>query len=269
MIYQNIYFLVPFLAKQQNELIDFASAHQWFLDGGGNIFFKSTDHISDQIVTALCGDQVTLHVEADRSIYEAWNQCVHALSKHNLTDDHQVTFLGLDDVLSEEFCRAAATTAASEPDLDFIYGNSRHDLNGTAYLHQSPSNPKLFGHSNFLFDVPHPGMFNRWGTIKNYRFDTQFRLAADFDFYIGIALERNLKWKKLDLVQATLGGEGISASLNSKQIYLKEWAIIEAKRGVKLHSNKLHTSVTALIAKNPTAYKWLRQAWWKIKSLTR
>lgn len=112
-------------------------------------------------------------------------------------------------------------------------------------------------------------MFNCWETIKNHRFDTQFRLAADFDFYIGIALSQEIKWKKLEVIQATLGGEGISGSLNSKQIYLKEWAIIEAKRGVKLGSNKLHTAVTAWISKSPLIYKWLRKAWWRIKSLTR
>lgn len=177
--------------------------------------------------------------------------------------------MGLDDLLTERFCEEALTTTSIEDEIDFVYGNSVHELKGTTYLHESPENPKLFGQDNFLFDVPHPGMFNRWGTIKNYRFDTQFRLAADFDFYIGIALSKSLKWKKLNMVQATLGGEGISASLNSKQIYLNEWATIEAKRGVKLSSNKLHTTVTAWIAKNPLVYKWLRQAWWKIKSMTR
>jgi hypothetical protein len=265
----NFILVLPILAKQQADLPTFVENHRWFLERNGRIFIKSSGEISDAILSNISSDKVLIEVRDDRSIYDAWNQCLEGLGAMALAEDTYVTFLGIDDLLSQDYIDLALTTLQTQPDLDFLYGNSVHDLKGTTYLHESPENPKLFGRDNFLFDVPHPGMFNRWGTIKNYRFDTQFRLAADFDFYIGIALSKSLKWRKLDMVQATLGGEGISASLNSKQIYLNEWAIIEAKRGVKLSSNKLHTTVTAWIAKNPLVYKWLRQAWWKIKSMTR
>lgn len=265
----NFILVLPILAKQQADLPAFVEKHRWFLDRNGRLLIKSSGEFTENILSDICSDRVMVVVRNDKSIYDAWNQCLEELNGRGLTENTYVTFLGIDDLLSQSYVDLVHTTLQEQPSLDFVYGNSRHELKGTSYLHESPENPKLFGRNNFLFDVPHPGMFNRWSTIKNYRFDTQFRLAADFDFYIGITLSKSLKWKKLDTVQATLGGEGISASLNSKQIYLKEWATIEAKRAVTLSSNKLHTTVTAWIAKNPLVYKWLRQAWWKIKSMTR
>jgi len=264
------FFLVlPILAKQQGELPAFIEKHSWFTKRNGRIFVKSSGDFTEQTLALISSSQIIVDIRQDKSIYDAWNQCLDGLATIGLENNSYITFVGIDDLLSETYANAALAAVELQPDLNFIYGDSCHDLHGVSYEHKSPTNPKLFGKNYFLFDVPHPGMFNRWETIKDHRFDTQFRLAADFDFYIGIALSQQVKWKKLDVIQATLGGEGISGSLNSKQIYLKEWVIIEAKHGVQLGSNKLHTAVTAWISKSPLIYKWLRKTWWRIKSLTR
>lgn len=261
-----LWLVVPLLSKQTHEIQPFINQHQWFFDQGGKAIFKISGAVDRDFASQVSSPNIHLIQIPDKSLYEAWNQSMDFLQNMGIDESSYIIFLGLDDVWSENFFRQAMNLIKQHKCLDFIYGNSRHLFHGRYLDYTSPVNPALFGADNFVFDVPHPGMLNKWGSIFNQRFDTQFKLAADFDFYIGIAQQGNISFLKIDIVQAVIGADGVSNGATAKSTYLKEWKLIEAKRKVKLDLQIWRTRLLALLATQPYLFQIMRKLWWAVKA---
>lgn len=258
--------VVPLLSKQTHEIRPFINQHQWFFDQGGKAIFKISGAVDRDFASQVSSPNIHLIQRPDTGLYEAWNQSMDYLQDMEIHESSYIAFLGLDDVWSENFFSRALDLIKQQKNIDFIYGNSRHLFQGRYIDFASPIMPALFESDHFVFDVPHPGMLNKWGLILNQRFNTQFKLAADFDFYIGIAQKRKVSYKKINVNQADLGATGISNGPKAKSIYLKEWKQIEKKRGVKLSLQLWRTRLMALLAMHPYLFQIMRKLWWAVKA---
>lgn len=260
--HSKIWIIVPLLKHQEKEISSFTRKHNFLNKKNIFLLFKISDNNRSLRINK---DERIHHLyQQDSSIYEAWNQALSYLSDQLLEHDY-ITFLGLDDQWSEDFFnKANSVIEHQKPSVDFIYGNSIHSYGNKIIKRISPTKPTIFGKNNFSFDVPHPGMLNRWKIISSLRFDTNLQLAADLDFYIRVSLNNDIVYHYLRCTQATLGAEGISNGPNSKTIYLSEWKIIESKHGIKLRIKPYRTKLLAFISKWPKIFTILRKFWWSI-----
>jgi len=267
-IFSDIWLIVPFTPSACTDIAFFMEKHQWLCSGGGNILFKSAGAVHHETASRIESAGCQLLQAEDTGIYEAWNQAMDHLEKENLHDDAYVAFLGLDDEINEAFCRSIASVAKQSDKPDFIFGDARLTLHDRCKTRLSPEHPRLFGKNDYLFDIPHPGLMNRWGTIKPFRFDLSYRLAADFDFYIGIAQSKNVSYQKLQAVQSTIGAGGMSNSIQALGIYPKEWNLISTRRLVNLAVPRFKIRLFRKIASFPLAFYALRHIAWKIRGRT-
>jgi len=260
----DLWLIVPLLSNQTAEIADFIKQHQWFFDDGGNAIFKISGVVEHDIMPIFSSQNIHILQIPDVSLYEAWNQSLDYLQRTKIGEDSYISFLGLDDLWSKEFIIQAVKIIFEQKKVDFIFGNSRHLFHGRYIDRESPEHPALFGENDFIFDVPHPGMLNRWGAISTYRFDTNFRLAADFDFYIGVTLAQKPIYKKVNCIQAELGASGVSNGPNAKKIYLEEWKKIKNKREVELNLNLGRTKIVEFLSRWPNLFQKIRRLWWLI-----
>ena len=223
----------------------------------------SVDQLLSEFVRSAGG---TIRQTKDSGIYDAWNQAMDFLQSTSLDEDTYVAFLGLDDELNRDFCNEVARIAIDGGKPDFIYGNSRCILNGRFKDQTSPSFPSLFAKDRYVFDVPHPGMMNKWGAIRNYRFDTRYKLAADFDFYIGIAQRRDVSFTHVQKIQAMIGTDGMSNNASAIEIYIREWGLIQSRRNVVLVVPTWRLKILQMVAAVPFLLKPLRRLSWIVRA---
>ena len=264
-MFSNIWLIVPFTPSVCAALPSFLEKHHWFCTTGGNILFKSSASIDHKTASIIESAGCTLVQTEDTGIYEAWNQAMEILENQHLHEDAYVAFLGVDDEINEEFCLSVARVAKQSGKPDFIFGDARYRLHGKCKTRPSPAKPRLFGKNDYLFDIPHPGLMNRWGTIRPFRFDLSYRLAADFDFYIAITQNTHVTYQKIQAVQVIIGAGGMSNSLEALDIYPREWSQISARRKVHLAVPKLKIALFRKIARFPMVFHLLRRMAWKVR----
>lgn len=265
-VFDSIWLIVPVVAGHFPDIPSFLHTHQWFCEGGGHILFKATRDIEDQHIAAIIkAAGCELAQIQDTGIYDAWNQAMDMLESQPLKEDCYVAFLGIDDAINTAYCLSVAGFSQRPIKPDFIYGNALYHSFGRSRYRASPLTPKLFGKDGYLFDVPHPGLMNKWGTIRKHRFDTSYQLAADFDFYIGIAHNTGASYKKINEIQSVIGSDGMSNSIKALEIYPREWSLIASRRKVKLNTPGLKIALFRVIASIPMVFNSLRRASWLIR----
>ena len=263
--YGGIWLIVAVVASDYPNLPVFLDKHRWLCAGGGHLLFKAASIVDDPLAKIIAAAGCELLQVKDSGIYDAWNQAMDMLESTTLTNDCYVAFLGIDDTIREDYCLAATRIAQPPTQPDFIYGDALNVSHGRAKYQVSPLMPHLFGKNNYLFDVPHPGLLNRWETIKKFRFDARYQLAGDFDFYIRIASSMDVTYAKVPKVQATIGADGMSHSLKALEIYPREWAMIASSHQVSLAVPRFKIALFQAIATVPPLFNLLRRLSWIIR----
>ena len=254
------------MSTDSNDIPSFLSKHKWFIVGGGGVFFKAAGDVDKAVSNYIEALGCKVAIEKDAGIYDAWNQALDILESYGLHDDFYVAFIGLDDEIQEKFCLAVTHFASKLNKPDFIFGDNQYVLEGRCKYRTPPKSPKLFSKGPYVFDVPHPGLMNRWGAIKKSRFDLRYKLAADFDFYIGIANETNISYEKVDELQVVIGANGMSNSVKAFEIYPREWEMIESRRHVVLAVPYFKIAIFRIIAKITPLYNVLRWISWAVRA---
>ena len=262
--FKKIWIITPFLHNELPNLESFLESHKWFLTKGGKILLKSDGRIDQKQLDHLIGTGIVLIQKPDISLYDAWNQGMDFLLSINIDLDSYITFLGLDDRLSNDFCRKTIEAVKNDPKIDFIYGNGRSTLNGRYKDLAVTNKPALFNGAEYVFDVLHPGLMNRWSTIRDQRFDINYRLAADLDFYIGITQRQQVIYKHLSVIQAIIGADGVSNNAKALNIYINEWTSISKKRGVFLRLDQRRMYFLRILSKFPRLFFILRRGYWSV-----
>jgi hypothetical protein len=264
-LFKHYYIIVPFMSFELPLTSDFINKHSWFIENGGKILFKVGGFIENNLQSNLKKNKsIILYEKKDFSIYNAWNQSLDVLDSLNINKNSYVIFLGLDDILKEDYLRKACDVVENSNKFDFLYGDFQSVLGNYHRNFKSKSNPNIFKKNNFSFDIPHPGLLNNWNLIRDYRFNEDYKLAADFDFYLRISLKKNVNFKYIPLIQATLGANGISNSYKAKSIYLKEWHEISLKNKVDLDLDLRRSRIINLLSRFPLLFSFFRNLYWKL-----
>ena len=266
-IYKLLWIIVPFRGGNLSSLFGFLSRHIWFIQNGGRILLKSDSRLNSDVRHSLRHGCLTLLEAPDSNIYEAWNQAIEHLGRQEISDKSYIIWLGLDDSLQQDFLSRAVQEIPENSYPDFIFGDVYGVFAKRYRLLKAPNSPELFGAGPFSFDVFHPGLLNLWGSLKNRRFDTRYKLAADLDFYIGINHDKSVTYRKIDCIQAMVGSDGISQEARGKLIYSHEWLQIEKNRGVSLRVDRKRIFIFEMIARFPAIYRVLRIVYWRIVGL--
>jgi hypothetical protein len=262
----NFVVVVPLLIKDEQAFILFLTKHLWIKKYLGILFVKTQFGLSDYAKKSIQNNDFELFEMPDNSLYDAWNQSLDHLNKLFIDQNFYLTFLGIDDELNEIFIRDNLQNINSLK-YDFIFGDAVTTLNDRSRKIYPNSSPKLFSKGPFQFDIIHPGMLNRWELIKNYRFNTSYKLAADLDFYIRISLENEIKYLYISIVQALIGSDGISQNAKSKFVYKVEEKEISNKLSVIIIANTYRTLLLIFLARFPKLYILFRKIYWRIISI--
>ncbi len=158
----------------------------WIIDGG------STDGTLHYLKTlTLPFNYIS---EEDTGIYDAMNKGI------DRAGGEWLYFMGADDVFYNT--RVLETVAASiQPDVKIILGKI---VSGKKVLDSTFSSLLWIKNS-----VPHQGAFYSKELFNNARYDTSFKVLADYKFNVGLYKEKT-PCKKIDLIIAACGADGIS-----------------------------------------------------------
>lgn len=182
------------LAKCLESLIQKSFAHKIKVhvqDGGSK---PSITNIIEKYMQKL---DVTISVEEDTGIYDAWNKAL------TMVDTDFVCFLGSDDRLTNNW--DALLNKAMESQGNFITGR--------ALMKKKENYLQLGRHTNkylwpVIMNVVHSGSIFHTTILTHYKFEPTFRVAGD---YVQLLQARKrLRYSFLDQVVVIMDGEGIS-----------------------------------------------------------
>jgi glycosyltransferase involved in cell wall biosynthesis len=159
------------------------------------------------IVRSLAGDGVTVVSEPDDGIYDAMNKGLA------LFGGDAVGFLNSDDRFKDEDALAhiAAGLEAADivfGDLDFVDDHERRHI--VRRWRGSPYRPRAFAAG---WMPPHPTFYVRRAVVDSVgRFDTAFRIAADYDFMLRAMELHGFRAAMIDrvLIDMMQGGDSTS-----------------------------------------------------------
>lgn len=196
----------------------------------------------------------------DNGIYDAWNQVLDECRGEYLA------FIGVDDQPMPGFVEAAKQACASveQPPL-LIYGDRVLQRGNYRRTLRYSGRPRLFEADQPIFDIPHQGALNHRSLIATKRFDGQFQLAGDLEFYIAMRDEiRKGGYRHLPMPQVVASEEGLSRSAESFAIYMREYRAIEERHGLTLGYPKARLRLLDLAARVPGLFGFLKNASWMI-----
>lgn len=145
--------------------------------------------------------------ESDGGIYDAMNKGI-ALANGNI-----INFLNADDYYNDEYVLSKVARLFSTEEVDVVFG----DL-----IYFSMKNPnkvtRYYSGKNFTSNSlkyglmpPHPATFIKRNVYENYGlFDTNFKIAGDFEFILRIFFYNKVKYKHLPEILIRMQSGGIS-----------------------------------------------------------
>lgn len=142
--------------------------------------------------------------EPDAGIYDAWNKgIVHAMGEY-------INFIGSDDALYDDSSITNIVTQLNE-NVDVLAGNIVlvYEKNGFEIL---MNNDKIKNQSNY-----NGGCILTQGTLikrtifDKYRFDTSYKIAADYKFFLQYYYDESVRIKFIDDVIQYFSDGGVSS----------------------------------------------------------
>jgi glycosyltransferase involved in cell wall biosynthesis len=167
------------------------------------------------IVRSFAADEVTIISEPDDGIYDAMNKGLAAFA------GDAVGFLNSDDRFKDEECLAHIASGLDEADivfgdLDFVSDHSSRQI--VRRWRGTPYRPRAFSAG---WMPPHPTFYVRRAVVDAVgRFDTAFRIAADYDFMLRAMELHDFRAAMIDrvLIDMMQGGDstaGLKAYVRS------------------------------------------------------
>lgn len=189
------------VAKQTYSNIEYIVVDGGSTDGTVEILKKNEESISYYIS------------EPDAGIYDAFNKGVQ------LATGDYIQFLGSDDSLCE--IETVERVVQSIDETVDILSAPIWMVDGKLGMQRLVTNKHAAGKS--CFDgrmIPHPGMFVRREILLRYPFDTQYRIAADYLFFLTCYFNELIRFKFIDLPVVFFSVDGVST--NSLEVLVKE-----------------------------------------------
>lgn len=168
---------------------------------------KSTDNTLD-IINKYIDRGVKYISEEDTGVYDAFNKGLEIAS------GDYVQFLGSDDSLcSKDIISKIVSHLDDDTDIlsaAIIVVDEKSSKQYIAYNHLALDKTNYRGGM-----IPHPGMFVRTSLGKKYKFDTSYKIVADYKFFLQCYYDDNVKFKFIDEPVVFFNNSGASSDLEA------------------------------------------------------
>ena len=155
-----------------------------------------------------------LIIEKDLGIYDAMNKGI------KLADSDWTIFMNSGDVFDSRFtlskCSKFFNTSAQ-----VIYGNTKIVTDSFSYLVKAKKFNKFSNKISFC----HQSSFTRTNFLKYFKFNTEFKLSADFDLFMNL-LFKNKKFSKKEIIISNIKNKGVSDK-NRIGVFLENYKIVK------------------------------------------
>lgn len=166
------------------------------------------------------GIQITIISEKDSGIYNAMNKGI------KIAQGDFISFLNCGDWYEEDALQNINELYNESP-FDLTYGGLHYiNPNGTITIKKSKLDnfPISSRHWN------HPSMFLRNKIYKKYGFDEKYKAYADFNLYLSLRKDMNIKINVIDKVITNFVADGVSTDTSLKKVISRSKEKYEAYR---------------------------------------
>jgi glycosyltransferase involved in cell wall biosynthesis len=151
----------------------------------------------------------TLVSEPDRGIYDAMNKGISRATGEFLI------FLNADDLLvSPDALEVAMSEVERFPEVDVAYGSLNvREQDGSSHLFQPPA-PEMAAEFMVCGSLPHQStLARRWVFEKTHGFDERYKIHADYDWFLKVLADPDIKVRRIDCAIGSYFLGGISTNL--------------------------------------------------------
>lgn len=199
------------------------------VDGGStddtNQIIQSFEHVSNYIS------------EPDKGIYDALNKGINRATGDVIGFVHSDDYLHHDKVVSE-----IADYLQNHQEVTGIYGDIQFVDDNKKVLRHYSSKSWKFSHFSKGKMPAHPSFFARKEVYETYLFDTQYRIAADFDQMLRAFKDPEFKFEYLPIITTSMRMGGASTDgLKSNLRINKEILNICKVNGIRTNLFKIYS----------------------------
>lgn len=226
---------------------------EWIVIDGG-----SSDTTVDWLSNYKLDINLTWISEKDYGIYDAWNKGL------NLAKGKWIIFLGAGDLLDKNWISHALCNAHLNPQI--IYGDNILYKKPLGYYYGKKRGIEWGRAKTFIkysMCLPHPGMLHRNDLFKNNKFNINYKIAGDWDFFLRSKIIFGIYL--IDTNMSCVLMEGISSSYKKVTDSYKEYIQI-IKKGIAERSLKevCKWKCKVFLSKVPFIYIFFQKMRWMI-----
>ena len=216
----------------------------------------STVQIAESYKDAFAANGVDykIYSEKDGGIYYGMNNAIDRAS------GEYIYFLNAGDwFYSADVVKKVCEFIDQNAEADIIYGHIAQIERNVVRI--------ATGNDEYLLQdmsICHQAVFTRPKLMKEHKFNTEYRIVADYDFFLGRKLE-NCIFKQIDCVIAYFSLGGIS-TVNAK-VVVAERIAVSSSHGMKIDKRKLRIQryKIAIAYKIKSAMPLKLWYWWSVK----
>ena len=153
--------------------------------------------------------------EKDNGLYDAMNKAA------DLSNGEWIIYMNAGDMLLDRTTLKEVSTKLAE-DLNVLYGDILLAEGNKYKIHKS-GDISLINRCN---PIMHQSCFTRVDIVRRYKFDTSYKICADYDLFLKLFKDNCNCFKKTDLVMSTFMMGGLSTTA----IYLREKEFSNARK---------------------------------------
>lgn len=176
---------------------DYSNVEYIIVDG------KSTDGTID-IIKKYEKYGIKWISEEDSGLYEALNKGLQ------LATGDYFQILGSDDSLYSKDTMSKIVSQIDD-DIDILSAavmvvDEKTKMNYPIYNYHARNKKEYYGGM-----IPHPGMFTKLSLGRKFKFDTKYKIASDYKFFLQCYYDDNVKFKFVDDFVVFFANEGLSS----------------------------------------------------------
>lgn len=162
--------------------------------------------------------------KSDEGIYDAWNQALEYIN------GRWVLFMGDDDIILDT--EIIEKLKIIDVDESIVYGQVEKEL---SYSGKTEVQGEVWTELSKKFYInngfPHQACFHNASLFLSMKFDSQYRIAADYDFLIKVFRKYGFP-KFIDSIVSRMSYGGVSTSKQDRFKVLREFKMIRSSHGI-------------------------------------
>ena len=166
----------------------------------------STDGTAD-LIRKNKDKKIRFLIERDSGIYDAMNKGIKK------TKNDWTLFLNSGDIFKDNHVLKKVNNNINKKD-DIVFGNTIINNRGLFYINLS----NFFNNLTLQMPFCHQSVFTRTELLKKNKFDLDYKICSDFDFYVKL-YKKKINFKKLNIKISIITSGGISDSSRFRVFY--------------------------------------------------